>query len=166
MRTLVLLRHAKALPDSGSGDFERSLAPEGVEAATRLGRFLAGAGFAPDLVLTSPARRARQTTDSLRVAAGWPNTPLEDSRFYDSTPKRVLGALRELPSAAETVVIVGHEPTWSSLASQLMGGGQLRLATGAAAAIRLEIEAWDALGRHPGELVWLLPPKLLTTSAT
>ena len=165
MRTLVLLRHAKALPDSGSGDFERGLAPEGVEAATRLGRFLAGAGFAPDLLLTSPARRARQTTDSLCAAAGWAGIPVEERPFYESSPKKVVSVLRELSGSIRTVVIVGHDPTWSALASQLAGGGDLRLPTGAAAALRLELEDWSDLGKDAGELAWLLPPKLLLTTA-
>ena len=52
---LLLLRHAKALRDPVDDDEARPLAPEGEEAAARIGRFLAAAGIVPDALLTSPA---------------------------------------------------------------------------------------------------------------
>jgi len=166
MRTLVLLRHAKAVAGAGAADVERALAPEGIEAAARVGRFLAAAGFAPDLVVTSPARRARETADGVGRAAGWTTIARLERPFYESTPRRALAELRRLPDQAATVVAVGHEPTWSTLASDLVGGGALYFPTGCGAAIRLAIDDWSSLGEHPGVLLWLLPPKLLFTAAT
>ena len=166
MRTLVLLRHAKACAGTGTADVERALAPEGIEASARLGSFLAAARFTPDLLVTSPARRARETALGISRAAGWTTIACLERPFYESSPRRVLAELRRLPANAETVVAVGHEPTWSALAGELIGGAQLHLPTGCSAAIRCAIEGWEALGERPGELLWLLPPKLLSTTVT
>jgi phosphohistidine phosphatase len=73
----------------------------------------------------------------------------------------VLASLRELPGEVETALAVGHEPTWSETAARLVGGGSIKLATGAVAAVGLDIQGWGELSSGRGELLWLLPPKLL-----
>ena len=63
MPELLIMRHAKS--DWGVGlasDRERPLAPRGVKAAKRMGKFLTKANAAPDLILSSPAVRARTVT--------------------------------------------------------------------------------------------------------
>lgn len=160
MRTLLLLRHAKALREPVDNDAERPLAPEGEEAAARMGRFLAAAGIHPGALLTSPARRARETLERVAAAAGW-EAPQQERPFYETTPGGVLATLRELPAAVEVALAVGHEPAWSETATRLIGGGALRLSTGAVAAIRLDIEFWGDIRGGRGELLWLVAPKLL-----
>jgi phosphohistidine phosphatase len=160
MRMLLLLRHAKAMREPAEDDADRPLSPEGEEAAARLGGFLAAAGIVPDTLLTSPARRARDTLARVAAAAGW-EAPQQERPFYETTPAGVLATLRELPARAEVVVAVGHEPTWSETAARLIGGGSLRLATGAMAAIGLDLQGWGQLSGGRGELLWLIPPKLL-----
>jgi phosphohistidine phosphatase len=160
MKSLLLLRHAKALREPVDDDEQRPLAPEGEAAANRLGRFLAGTGIVPDALLTSPARRARETLSLVAAAAGW-DCPQQLRPFYETTPASVLATLRELPPTVGVALVVGHEPTWSEIASRLVGGGSLRFATGAVAAIGLDIQGWGERAGGRGELLWLLPPKLL-----
>jgi phosphohistidine phosphatase len=160
MKTLLLLRHAKALRDPIDDDASRPLAPEGVESATRLGRFLRAAGVVPTSLLTSPARRARATLAAVAAAAHWQG-PQQVHPFYESTVASVLAELRRLPAASDVALAVGHEPTWSETVSRLIGGGAIRLSTGSLACIRLDLEAWGELTRGRGRLHWLLAPKLL-----
>ena len=160
MKTLLLLRHAKAQRGTGGDDAARPLTPEGEEAAARLGRFLAAAGIRPDVLLTSPAVRASATLALVAAAAGWA-TPQQERPFYETTSAGVLASLRELPGEVDLALAAGHEPTWSETASRLVGGGSLKLATGAVAAIGLDIKGWGELAGGRGELLWLLPPKLL-----
>jgi phosphohistidine phosphatase len=159
-KTLLLLRHAKALRDPVDDDVERALAPEGLEAAARVGRFLAAAGVMPTALLTSPARRAAETLAAVAAAAGWA-VPQETRPFYEVTPAAVLAELRVVPPEVDVALAVGHEPTWSETASRLIGGGNLRLATGSVAAVELDVFAWGELAGGCGRLRWLLAPKLL-----
>ncbi len=160
MRTLLLLRHAKALREPVADDAARPLAAEGEEAAARLGRFLATTGITPGALLTSPALRAHDTLARVAAAAGW-EAPQQQRPLYETTPAGVLATLRELPAEVEVALAVGHEPAWSETAARLIGGGSLRLATCAVAAVGLDIQGWGELSSGRGELLWLLSPKLL-----
>jgi len=160
MKVLLLLRHAKATREPVNDDAARPLAPEGEDAAARIGRFLAAAGVVPEALLTSPAIRARDTLERVAAAAGW-EAPRQERPLYETTPAGVLACLRELPAAVDLVVAVGHEPTWSDTASRLIGGGNVRLATCAVAAVGLDIQGWGALAGGRGQLLWLVSPKLL-----
>jgi len=60
-RTLVLLRHSKAVPPESMPDFERPLADRGRADARAAGRYLVAEGIEADLVLCSPSQRTRET---------------------------------------------------------------------------------------------------------
>ena len=159
-KRLLLFRHAKSdwhagIPD----DHERPLTKRGSEAARVMGRVLAAADQLPDLVVTSTAVRARTTVELAHTTGGW-TCPVETSdALYDTDAASVLKEIRKLPDAAASVLLAGHEPTWSELASRLIGGGDLRFPTAAVVLIDLGVDKWrDATFGH-GALVWLLQPK-------
>lgn len=162
MRTLLLLRHAKSDWDApAGGDHERPLNKRGRKAAALVGSFLARTGAVPDLVLTSSAVRARTTVELAAAAGRWTSKIDITSDLYETTPAAVLALLQRQPGAAQTVVLAGHEPTWSSLVSLLIGGGTVRMPTAAVAAIELDVESWDEVAPGRGKLLWLVVPRLL-----
>lgn len=162
MRTLLLLRHAKSDWEAPSGsDHERPLNKRGRKAAALVGTFLAKAGVVPELVVSSSAVRAR-TTVELAVAAGnWESKVEVTPALYEATPETVIAKLRRLTDEAGTVLLAGHEPTWSTLASLLIGGGALRMPTAAVAAIEFDAERWAEVDHGRGRLLWLIVPRLL-----
>lgn len=120
MRTLVVVRHAKAEQDHPGGDYARELAPRGVLDATELGRWLAGQGLSPDLVIASPAARTRQTAAHVLEGAGCPDVQTWTGRgLYDGGPAAVLGAVHEAPDEASIVWVVGHQPIMGIVAAGL-----------------------------------------------
>jgi phosphohistidine phosphatase len=154
---LHLLRHAHAgdpLRWHGPDD-ARPLSERGRRQAERLGRLLAEAGFAPDLILSSPRVRALETA---RLVA----EPLR-------VPVRVADALAGMLDAAaveslladcgdpERPLLVGHDPDFSDLAAQLTGLPELPMRKGAL--VRIDLARPIAPGE--GVLRWLLPPDLL-----
>ncbi len=162
MRTLLLLRHAKSDWDApAGGDHERPLNKRGRKAAAVVGSFLARAGAVPDLALTSSAVRARTTVELGAAAGRWASKVEITPDLYETTPAAVLTLLQLQPAAAQTVLLAGHEPTWSSLASLLIGGGTVRMTTAAVAAIELDIESWAEVAPGRGKLLWLVVPRLL-----
>jgi phosphohistidine phosphatase len=160
-RRLLLLRHAKAAPHGADDDRDRPLLPVGRDAAALVGRFLGAAGCEPDLVLTSPATRARATADLACEAAGWSCAPREIDALYDVTTRGALDVLRREGGGAATLLLVGHEPAWSDLASRLVGGGAIRLPTGGVVLVELEVESWSETRFGSGALRWMVTPKLL-----
>jgi phosphohistidine phosphatase len=158
---LLLLRHAKAERDGSGSDHGRRLTDRGRRDAARVGRFVTAAELVPDLVVTSTAARARETAELAKEAGEW-KAPLRETRaLYDTTIERALDQVRALDSGLASVVLVGHEPTWSALTSMLIGGGRVRLPTAGLASIELEVEAWSEVAPGAGELRALITPGVL-----
>lgn len=162
MKTLLVMRHAKSDWSSPSGDdHERPLAARGINAARRMGTFLAGAGTSPQLVISSTAVRARTTAELAVEAGSWKCPIVTVADFYAGDPDRVLDVVRETEDDVDRVLIAGHEPTWSTLVSWLIGGGRVRMPTAAVACLDLRHERWIDLAPATCELRWLLTPKAL-----
>src|SRR5215204_6056952 len=107
-RQLVLVRHAKS--GEGAVDRDRPLADRGVAEAPAVGRWLAGHRIAPDRVVVSPARRARQTWELAAAELGPAVRPVIDDRVYRNTVEDLLEVVRDTPAEVTTLAIVGHNP--------------------------------------------------------
>jgi phosphohistidine phosphatase len=113
---LYLVRHAEAAP--GEPDELRELTPAGRVQARELGSRLAAEAVSPDIVLTSPLLRARQTGEELARATRSrtePDDRLEPGATSESVRKAVSGR-------GEHVVVVGHQPDCGQIAAELTGG--------------------------------------------
>lgn len=157
-RTLVLLRHARAEPENDLGDSQRPLSAAGRREAADIGSRLAAAVGGFDAVLVSGALRTTETARLLVPAL--PDLPAADVRreLYGAGPRQVLELLAELPVDTRRVLVVGHEPTMSSLAT-LLGGtkdpltAQVSFGIGTANAVVLDVPvAWTELDRGTGRL--------------
>jgi phosphohistidine phosphatase len=158
---LILLRHAKSDWAAPFGDdADRPLNARGREAAGVMGRVLALAGKAPDLVLSSPARRALETAELAGAAGSWPAPLVIDHRLSPGSPAAVVAAVRDHAGATTRLLVVGHEPAWSQTVAVLCGGGRVRMATGTAAC--LGVASWPELRPGACTLLWVLPPRLFT----
>lgn len=153
---LYLLRHADAGdPMAWDGpDDARPLSRKGRRQAERMGEFLAGLGFAPDAIVTSPKVRARETADIVAAALDRPVS--SDDRLAIGLDVALLRAIvAELPDARR-VILVGHDPDFSDLVETLTGAAAT-LKKGALA--RLDVV--DDLAPGGVLLRWLIQPELL-----
>ena len=125
MLTLSLLRHAKSSWEDGSlKDFERPLAKRGESAAPRMGAFMAERGLAPQLILCSPAVRARQTLDLvLPHLAGDPSVLYED-RLYLAAPSALLARLRRTFENFPVAYLARVPAQWREQAADAIISGQ------------------------------------------
>ena len=116
MKRLILLRHGKA--DSVSslgGDLERGLTDRGRRDTALMGRVLAEAGFTPDLVLVSAARRTRETWEE--VSPAFPDAAVEFSRgLYLASREHLMHTLDATGDTADCLMIIGHNPGLHELA--------------------------------------------------
>jgi phosphohistidine phosphatase len=162
MRSLILFRHGKSDWDAPyNDDHERPLASRGKEAARVMGNLLRLVDQVPDLAVSSSAVRARDTLHLAAHAGRWPSRLLIDGALYESTPADVLRWINALDDNPECLLLVGHEPTWSGLAGQLIGHGRLKVPTAAMLRIDLDGDSWRSVEFGHGELRWLIPPKLV-----
>lgn len=152
---LILLRHGKAEDTNPGGDFPRALVEKGREQARRAARLLKGADLLPELVLTSPLIRARQTAEEFCNAAEMPGEVIQSWLACGMAPETALTELSTFKDFRR-IAIVGHEPDFSSLIQWVLGAaGSVEVKKGAIACLRVNPPARN------GTLVYLIPPKLV-----
>src|SRR5712691_5192063 len=111
MHTLYLLRHAKSdWSDPTLPDHERPLAQRGRRDAKRIGRHLVQLGIAPELVLCSSARRARETLERLQPAFGTTSTVKVEAELYAASSDQLLDRIRAVPEKVTSLMLIGHNP--------------------------------------------------------
>lgn len=153
---VVFLRHAQAGP-AVSGDFGRKLTPKGLDQADRVGRHCARLGLVPDVILTSPVVRARQTAEL--VAERLDGMELRHAPWLacgmdPPTCAQELAALAE----CKTVFLVGHEPDFSMTIEWFLGAPHGAVHVRKASLIGLDISAFK-----PGSasMEFLIPAQML-----
>ncbi len=153
MLELVLIRHAKSShADYGVGDFRRGLNARGEADALQAGRRLAELGLAPDLVLTSSAHRARETTRRLVRAFAPPGPEVREiSTFYLAEADALLAEIQRVDAAWRRVAVVAHNPGISVL-HHLLTGESVDMPTCAMAVIRFELDDWRAVHADSGRV--------------
>jgi phosphohistidine phosphatase len=152
--TLVLMRHGVAEEDHEGGDAARRLTADGHARAERAARGLVALGFVPDVVITSPLVRCRQTAALVADAGGCP--AVEDMRLAPGmSVNDLLEVVLDHPGAS-TIVACSHQPGLSYALSDLTGCGTIGFRRPGAAVVNLEIPRVGA-----GELIALLPPRVL-----
>ena len=162
MLSLILFRHAKSDWDAPfANDHERPLTNRGREAARAMGRMLKHTGQVPDMAVSSSAQRAKDTLQLAAQAGHWRCAMRIDSALYESSARDVLNWVKGFDETPACLLLTGHEPTWSDLASKLIGEAMIKVPTGAMLRIDFEIDSWQQLDFGIGELRWLLPPKLV-----
>jgi phosphohistidine phosphatase len=163
MKTLLVLRHAKSdwsTPDLA--DHDRPLNKRGERDAPRMGRLVRDEHLVPDLILTSTAKRTRQTVGALVAAAGYAGDVKATRALYGAGPEAYVHVLRGVPDQYQRVMVVGHNPGVEALVEQLTGSAT-RLPTAALAHLVLPVTHWrDLDGKTQGEMRGVWRPRELS----
>jgi phosphohistidine phosphatase len=166
MKTLLLLRHGKSdWSDPSLSDMERPLAPRGMKDAPRMGKVLKRAGLLPDVIVSSPARRAFDTAVLAADACGFPHAVQIDPNLYPGSATAVAGVIRRASGEAGTLMIVGHNPALEESISPLVCSRKsavlnVRVPTAVLICMEADVPGWaDALA-DGFVLAWMLTPRL------
>ncbi|MFI6906674.1 SixA phosphatase family protein [Nonomuraea sp. NPDC050394] len=153
MRTLIVLRHAKAAQVPGLADRDRPLTERGERDAGRAGDEIRALGYEPDLVLCSPSLRTRRTAE-----LAFPERSVSFERdIYEAYADELLALVRLQDPEARTLVLCGHNPGVHELALGL-AGGDYGFRPGSFAVIETA-SAWVDLWPGEGRLVTRWDPK-------
>jgi len=161
IKTLFLLRHAKASPIVDDMlDFDRPLTKQGEKAAELIGQLLSSRGVTLDLILSSPAVRARETIELVMKAAGLQAKLRFDQRIYEAGPVQLLEIISQIEDDRHPVMMVGHNPSFEELLQALTGQAE-HLSAGALAKIIFDTATWREIQEKKGALDWVVQPKEL-----
>ena len=173
-RRLYLLRHAKSSwgnPDLA--DFDRPLARRGERAAAVIATYLEQARVRPDIVLCSPAVRARQSCEVVCRAFPEPCRIVYLQEIYGADGHELLAILRNVELDRRNILLIGHNPGLHMLALLLAappgvaGAGTRRtlleqgLPTAGLVSLGVRLPAWSKLIPHAAEMLDFVVPKQL-----
>jgi phosphohistidine phosphatase SixA len=161
---LLVFRHGIAENTAADGtDASRVLTAEGVTRTRKAARALARLCDPPDVILTSPKARARQTADAAAEAFGSPVEVLDE--LADGPPEPALAALAR--RSEETVMIVGHEPMLSELVEEACTGSRSRgfVDLRKAGCACLDVTFGPGGDAREATLLWLATAKMLRAAA-
>jgi phosphohistidine phosphatase len=128
VRTLVLLRHAKAANPQGAADHDRPLTARGHADASAAGAWLSARNLRPQRVLCSTARRTRETWHSVRVALGDAGATADlvlSPELYSAGTVAMLELIRATSPEVDVLMVVAHNPTVSMVSVLLDPGTEV-----------------------------------------
>jgi phosphohistidine phosphatase len=145
LKRLTLIRHAHAMErEPQSSDFERPLSRRGQAEAEALATCLLAQKLMPDLLVSSPAQRAKQTADTLARELALPAHAVKyEERLYLARPPEILRYIQSIEPRVQHLALVGHNPGLSELARSLAGNATLtELGTAVACIMTFDVETW------------------------
>lgn len=163
MKYILLLRHAKSShDDAGLKDFDRPLAPRGKKDAPRMGQFVSNIEFLPEVIISSTAKRAAQTTRLFAEAAGLDEDIVQwDRNLYYGSARHYLETIWALDKECQTAMLVGHNPKIENCIALFCGNGSVQMPTCGLACLQQPANQWDHIQEGLASLKWRVTPKIL-----
>jgi phosphohistidine phosphatase len=163
VKTLFIIRHAKSSWDASNiDDFERPLNDRGKRDAPRMGKRFKEKDIHPDLLLSSPAKRALSTAKRIAKELKYPKDDIKtDRRLYHADEETMLTVVRELKDNRNVVMIFSHNPGLTEFVNSLMNG-ELdidNVPTCGVVAFQFNFDSWKDVDWGKGKLLFFDYPK-------
>jgi len=155
MKTLYLVRHAKSSWDNANlSDHDRPLNQRGERDAPRMGKRLRKRGNQPEIIISSSAVRAQTTASILATAIDYPTSNIAiDERLYGAELKDVLSIISDLDDGIHCAMLVGHNPTFTTLINALGRCDFDNVPTCGMAVLTFPVDSWKNIATVQGKLV-------------
>ena len=160
MKILYLIRHAKSgwsVPNTS--DFERTVSKKGKKDINTIGSYLSLIGVKPQLILSSCALRAQETTDLLaqKIAFSGEKYYLEELYLTGVNDIREIISIQD--ETVESIFIIGHNPQLHELANTLIDEHISKFPSLGVIAINFDITSWDKIKDTKGDIDFFIFPK-------
>jgi phosphohistidine phosphatase len=161
MKTLIIMRHGKSSKDDPTlADAERPLNKRGKSDAPEMGKRMRKKNINPDLLVSSPAKRAISTARLVSEELGYKEDKIEmEPRIYEASVSDLMEVIHSLPEESEISMLFGHNPGFTDLIGYLCGDYIDNLPTSGIAIFEFNIPSWKHVGKENGKMVLLDYPK-------
>ena len=146
MKTLLILRHAKAVPkDPDSSDHDRSLDSFGKDDALHMGEIIRDKGMVPCVITSSTALRAKATAELVAKGCNYEGDLVLDHSLYEAKPKDYLDIIERISDGYSSVLIIGHNPTIEETIQMLTDSSDVlvTIPSCALAHLSIPVEKWS-----------------------
>lgn len=163
MKNLLVMRHAKSdWGNSALSDFDRPLNERGVKSAPLMGKELLKRNKIPELIVTSPANRAKTTAEMTSEACSYKNQIIHEKEFYFGSMDEIIRIIKNFDNSYDRIMIVGHNPTSESLIYKLLKENiPVEMPTAAIASLLFDTDSWQNIGLKTARLDFHISPKQL-----
>lgn len=163
MKHLLICRHAKSSwKDLSLADFDRPLNKRGKRDAPRMGKFLGSHEIHPDLLVSSPAKRARKTALHLAKALHYSKNHIEYmDAIYGATPEDLIDCIHSFDEQCDRAIMVGHNSAFTMLANILGNLHIPNVPTCGIVALDFEVDTWQDVKQKEGEFNFFYYPKMM-----
>jgi len=159
MKTLYLIRHAKSSwKDIALDDFDRPLSIRGKNDVQLMAHKLNELDIFPDLIISSPAKRATTTATTIANTIGYKKKIEYENKIYESNMITLKNLIKGIDDEYNTVFIIGHNPGLNMLAEELCGFLK-NIATTGVIAINFDCSSWSEISSQNSYLIEYLYPK-------
>ena len=161
MKTLYLVRHAKSYwGDQSTPDFNRPLNQRGKKDAPFMGNILNDKKIKPDLIIASPAKRARKTAIAIADKISYPEKKITYSEeLYEASFNTILIVLKKLDEKYNSVMIFGHNPGLTQLNNHISNHYIDNIPTCGIVALELN-KKWSELDNDKCNFLFFEYPKM------
>lgn len=161
MKSLYLIRHAKSSwADLEMKDFDRPLNDRGKKNAPFMGKWLAQENIHPDLIISSPAKRAITTARKIAKEIDYlKDKIIQDKNIYEASVKTLLQIVNQIENEQNIVFLFGHNPGFTDFANYLTGENISNIPTCGIVQINFEIDDWKEVSKDLGTLIRFEYPK-------
>ncbi|HTE32805.1 MAG TPA: histidine phosphatase family protein [Chryseolinea sp.] len=163
MKTLFIIRHAKSSWDTSNvDDFERPLSARGKRDAPRMGKRLKEKNIFPDLMLSSPAKRAHATSKKFAKILKYPKDAIKTDRdLYHADEETILSVIQRLKDKIDKLMLFGHNPGLTDLVNSLINEEHDidNIPTCGIVAFEFQADSWSKVTWGQGRLLFFDYPK-------
>lgn len=153
MKSITLIRHAKAENSSFGSDADRSLTREGKYDSILMGRVISAILNPPDLFLCSPAKRAVKTSKCILKETDTPKTLLRiEPRLYSAPMEYLVSLISTWDNSLNHILICGHNPGLSEFLAYLSDSPVEPLPPCGIANLVFSADTWQSVIEHSGTL--------------
>ena len=162
MKTIVLFRHGKSDWNVHfENDHDRPINERGINAAKKMGKYLADIKEIPELLISSTAHRTRETIELAAQSGNWKSECIFEPRIYGGSPNVLIEIIKNIDEKFNYVCLIGHEPNFSSFISKSCNEKFHRFPTASMAKIVYNKDKWVNVMFGSGQLEWIKRPKEL-----
>jgi len=161
MKKLYIVRHAKSSWSNASlSDFERPLNARGSGDAPMIGKVLKKANVLPDIIISSPAKRALATAEIISEKIGYPKKGIEkEIDLYHAGPMDILDIINKVSNSFNSLMIFGHNPGLTHLVNTLSNFNLPNLPTCGVVELELLLNDWKSVSKGTGKVINYEYPK-------
>jgi len=163
MKTLYIIRHAKSSwDDTAVADYDRGLNDRGKQDAPRMGKRLKEKEIRPDLLLSSPAKRALSTAKRIAEVLNYPKKNIKtDHQLYHASEDKMLAVINDINDKHDTVFLFGHNPGLTDFVNTIMETevNIENVPTCGVIAVKFRVNSWKDVSWATGKLIFFDYPK-------